>query len=49
MGKLVFQGKLAVGVAHEINKPVTIMAAEAGWLLDLVHEEEALFAQSPNY
>jgi two-component system NtrC family sensor kinase len=33
-------GDLAVGLAHEINNPVAIMIEEAGWIEDLLAEEE---------
>jgi signal transduction histidine kinase/ActR/RegA family two-component response regulator len=38
--------ELAGGIAHEINNPVAIMVEEAGWIEDLLDEEE--FQQSPN-
>ncbi len=39
-GKLASIGELASGIAHEINNPVAIMIEEAGWIEDLLEEEE---------
>jgi two-component system, NtrC family, sensor kinase len=47
MEKMATVGRLAAGIAHEINNPLQMITSQAGWIGELLPEEDPGQGQKP--